>query len=93
MTEEKRTIKKIHNVILENRNSLTLSGVTDVGSFDEQIIIVNTDIGDLTIKGENLHISRLSIETGDLTVDGTISQLIYSEVQSKNGGFLSKLLR
>lgn len=93
MTEEKRTVKKIHNIILENRSSLTLSGVTDVGSFDEQVIIVSTDIGELTIKGENLHISRLSIETGDLTVDGTISQLSYSEVQNKNGGFLSKLLR
>ena len=93
MPEEKRTIKKIHNIILENRSSLTLSGVTDVGSFDEQVIIVSTDIGELTIKGENLHISRLSIETGDLTVDGTISQLSYSEVQNKSGGFLSKLLR
>ena len=93
MTEEKRTVKRPHNLILENRNSLTLSGISEVGSFDEQVIIVNTDIGELTIKGENLHINKLSIETGDLTVDGNISQLFYSQTQTKNGSFLSRLLR
>lgn len=93
MPEEKRATKRIHNIILENRSSLSLSGVTDVGSFDEQMIIVNTDVGELAIVGENLHISKLSIDTGDLAVEGMIARLSYTDVQNKNGGFLSKLLR
>ena len=66
------------NIILENREKLTLSGVRDVLSFDDQIVIVETELGLLTIKGQNLKITKLSIDTGDVVVEGDILNLGYS---------------
>ena len=72
MAEEKKTVKLPHSVILENRKSLTATGVSNVDSFDEQAIVAYTDLGELTIKGKGLNISRLNIETGELNVTGDI---------------------
>lgn len=72
-----------HNAILENRSKLMLSGVTDVDSFDEQQIMLFTELGELTIKGENLHINEMSVESGNLSVEGDISALIYGDKNRK----------
>ena len=69
----------IQNVILENREKLTISGVLDVLSFDDQIVIVETELGLLTVKGENLRINKLSLDTTEVIVEGTIFNLSYSE--------------
>ena len=71
----KDKIRLPHNLILKDRAELTLSGVTDVDSFDETTIIAYTDYGELTVKGENLHINMLNIDTGDLSIDGRVSSL------------------
>ena len=55
-----------HNLILEDRSKLTLTGVTDVDCFDERMINLFTGLGELTIKGRNLHINDVSVETGDI---------------------------
>ena len=68
-----------HNVILEDRRRLTVSGVSDVDSFDEQTVIVFTQMGELTVKGEDLHINRLSLEMGELAVEGDIASLSYTD--------------
>lgn len=91
MTDEK-TISFPHNLSLEERKKLMVSGVTDIGSYDEQTVIAMTELGELTIKGEGLHIIRMSVDTGELTVDGEISSLAYSEIQ-QNGGFFSRLFK
>ena len=78
--------------MLEDRQRLTVSGVSDVDSFDETTIVVYTDMGELTIKGDNLHISRLNVETGDLKVEGSIQALTYAEPASR-GGFFSRLFK
>ena len=88
----------IQNLILENREKLSVSGVNDVLSFDDQVIIVETELGLLTIKGENIRINKLSIDTSDVSIDGTINTLIYSDSNIdkrglKNGSFLSKLFK
>ena len=79
--EERKIISNTipQNIILENREKLTLSGVRDVLSFDDQIVIVETELGLLTIKGQNLKITKLSIDTGDVVVEGDILNLGYSE--------------
>ena len=69
----------IQNLVLENRNKLSISGVVDVLSFDDQIVIVETELGLLTVKGENLRINKLSIDTSEVIVEGEISNLNYSE--------------
>lgn len=93
MTDEKRMNAMPHNLVLEDRRMLTVSGVSDVDSFDEETVIVFTDLGELTVRGKNLHINRLSVEVGELTVEGNIAALIYSDETPKNSGFFSKVFR
>ena len=73
-------VKKQHNVAMEGRGNLTLSGVEEVESFDEKEIVMTTSCGALIVRGENLSISRLSVDAGDVNVQGTIISLHYEEV-------------
>ena len=75
----------LQNLILENREKLSISGVSDVLSFDDQIIIIETDLGLLTIKGENVRINKLSIDTSEVIVEGDISYLAYSNKEVEKG--------
>lgn len=85
----------IQNIVLENREKLNITGVLDVLSFDDQIVILETELGLLTVKGENLRINKLSLDTSEVTIDGEISQLSYSEknMSEKSGSFLNKLFK
>ncbi len=93
MTDDKKSIKFPHNCILEDRKSLSISGVSNVGSFDEETIIAITDYGELTVKGQNLHITKLSLEVGELCIEGSINALQYADVIEKSGSFLSRVFR
>lgn len=101
MLDEKRFSKTpakpevLHNLILENRKKLTLSGIADVDSFDEEAITLFTDTGTLEVKGEALHIHKLSVETGEVSIEGRIDSLFYSDGSSSKtrGNLLSRLFR
>ena len=82
-----------HHLVLEDRRALTVSGVSDVDSFDELTVIIYTDLGELTVKGEGLHINRLNVETGELTPEGSIQSLSYADVHSRSGGFFGRLFK
>lgn len=84
-----------HNLVLEDRCRLTVSGVSDVDSFDEQTVIVFTQMGELTVKGTDLHINRLSLEMGELAVEGEITALTYTDRAQKpqQGSFWNKVFR
>lgn len=73
-----------HNLYLENRGKLVLTGVTDVDSFDEGAILLYTQLGELVIRGKKLHINVMNVETGDLEVEGDISGLIYGDRDKKS---------
>lgn len=85
----------IQNIILENREKLSISGVLDVLSFDDQIVILETELGLLTVKGDNLRINKLSLDTAEVVIDGEICNLGYSEkdINQKSGGLLGKIFR
>ena len=85
----------IQNLILENRGKLSISGVVDVLSFDDQVVIVETELGLLTIKGENLRINKLSIDTSEVIIEGDISSLAYGEKDTEKGksSFMSKIFK
>lgn len=68
-----------HNAVLENRKKLLLTGVTDVESFNEREIMLYTELGELSVRGENLHINEMSLENGDLSVEGNVSELVYGD--------------
>lgn len=83
-----------HHVMMEERSSLTVSGVSDVERFDENEIVMSTSKGTLVVTGENLHIEKLSLDGGDLKVEGDIDALTYEEDRRDRGGsLLSRLLR
>ncbi|MBE6871678.1 MAG: sporulation protein YabP [Ruminococcaceae bacterium] len=91
---EQRSVKKPSNIIMENRKSMTVSGITDMGNFDDQTVTAYTDFGMLTVKGSGLHISKLSVETGELAISGEISMIAYSDSAGKKAtGVLAKIFR
>lgn len=83
--------KANQNLILENRSSLSISGITDVDSFDERAICLYTQLGELTIQGRELHIDSMSVETGNMTITGDIWAIVYGDRDRK--GPLSALGR
>ncbi len=90
-TEER--IKMPHLVSMSERNELGVTGVLDVDSFDDLTVVAYTEQGQLTIRGRELRIQRLCVETGDLTVAGTIESLTYADAPAHSGGFFGKLFR
>ena len=82
-----------HHLILEGREQLSVSGVEEVESFDENQIVMYTTKGTLVVRGENLHIEKLSLDGGDLKVEGDIDALTYEDGPREKGGLFSRLFR
>lgn len=95
--DERKSINTgvIQNLILENRGKLSISGVNDVLSFDDQVVMVETELGLLTVKGENIKINKLSIDTSEVIIEGDISYLAYSdkEIEKSKGNLISKIFK
>ena len=69
---EQKQLSVPHNIIIEDRKNVSISGVTDVESFDEETVVLMTDLGELIIKGFGLHISKIDVVSGDLALEGEI---------------------
>lgn len=87
-----------HEIHVVNREHITIRGVLNVESFDDQEIVLDTEYGALTVRGEDLHISKLDVEDGDFAVEGLVHGFQYSSnprARGKRGGrgFLSGLFR
>ncbi|MBE6875203.1 MAG: sporulation protein YabP [Ruminococcus sp.] len=83
-----------HLITLENRNTLTVSGITDIDRFDEREIVLYTAMGELTVTGRELHINAISIENGSLSVEGDIWSLQYGDKDKHSPvSMLGKLFR
>ena len=80
-----------HRLELVGRERLTVSGVEDVERFDENGIVMSTSAGVLVVTGEALHIGKLSLDGGELHVDGRIDSVAYEEGGREQGGFLRRL--
>ena len=101
MIDERKSINNmtnsniVQNLILENRGKLSVSGVNDVLSFDDQVVMVDTELGLLTVKGENLRINKLSLDTSEVIIEGEITSLTYSQKKKKknSGTLLSKIFK
>lgn len=87
----------IQNIVLENRKKLSLSGIRDVLSFDDQIVILDTELGMLTVKGEDIRINKLSLDTTEVVIEGgKINCINYSEKQdrkSSGGSLIGKIFK
>ena len=80
------------NIVLEDRKKLRISGVKDIDSFSESKIVINTVLGELVIRGRDLHIITLENETGDLMMTGSIDSMTYTSFAS-NANIFRRLFR
>ena len=79
-----------HQLILQNRSTVELTGVMDVGNFDESVVSLTTSMGELTIRGSGLHITHLDLDGGLLSLAGKIDTLLYAETVR---GLFARLFR
>lgn len=97
MIEEKKIPRpKVQNLILENREKLSVSGVIDVESFNDECVIADTELGVLIIKGIDLHINKLNIDSSELGIEGEIISCEYSDRSSsrnRGGGLLARIFK
>lgn len=90
--QEENIFKQPHQLILEERGKLSVSGVQDVDCFDETMVILFTSLGRLVIRGRGLRVAGFSTDTGDFALEGLIDSLVYSDEQPK-GSFLRSLFK
>ena len=97
--EERRTMRNsrvetnVHNLIMEGRKKLSVSGVDDVESFNESEIVLHTNMGVLIVEGDKLHINKLTIDNGEVLIDGELNCVRYTYESENAGGFLKRLFK
>lgn len=82
-----------HRLTLEGRNKLTVTGVTDVESFDETAAVLETSRGTLILRGRDLHVEQLNLGSGEVKITGEVDSMVYEESTKTQGSFLSRLFR
>ena len=80
---EEKLNRRAHRLEISNRGKGSVTGILDVMSFDENQIVLDTDMGVLHIKGKNLHVSRLTLEKGEVDIEGTFDSFSYSSGDSR----------
>lgn len=91
--EEKKNIKP-HSISWKNRMQGSITGVTDVLSFDENAVILETEQGMLTIKGKELHIGKLMLDAGEVELDGNVDSIVYSgSSPARKGSLMKRMFR
>lgn len=92
---EERAVKTNHNLTMHNREMVNITGVKDVLSFDAGEVLLDTEQGILMIRGQELHVSRLTLEKGEVDVDGRVDSLTYSDTGYGKSGesFLGRLFK
>ena len=89
--QEEQALDLPHRLVLEGRSKLAVNGITEIESFDENTIVLYTTRGTLVIHGRQLHLSMLSVDGGQVSVDGTVDSMVYEDDQRTGGSFLSRL--
>lgn len=77
--EKKTDFNLNHSLILQQRKTLSLTGVTDVDNFNDKVLLIYTSLGELTVRGRNLCVESFSTESGELTAHGDIKAMIYGD--------------
>ncbi|MDR3559992.1 MAG: sporulation protein YabP [Negativicutes bacterium] len=93
MPLDDKTPKWRHQLTLVDREELTVEGVANLGSFDEREIVMETEGGLLTVRGEGLNIKQLNLEKGNISIDGTVKTLVYEDETKQKRGLLERLLK
>ena len=81
--QSRSEVQRSHTLSMENRDKLSLTGVEDVSGFDESLVVLTTSMGELTVRGEGLHIERIDLDSGQLEVRGKVQEQSYDESAPK----------
>ena len=87
---EEKSLELPHKLLLDSRSRLSMTGVVEVESFDEQTILLTTSRGPMTIRGRQLHLQQLSLSGGEVLIEGTVDALLYED-EAPAGGLLARL--
>ena len=88
---EEKALETPHKLTLDGRSRLSLTGVTEIESFDESMVVLHTSRGTLVIRGNGLHLQLLSLDGGQVHVDGTVDSMTYEDDGKEAGGFFARL--
>jgi len=88
---EEKALENPHKLSLDGRSRLTMTGVTEVESFDEAMVVLHTTRGVLVVRGQGLHLQLLSLDGGQVHVDGTVDSMTYEDGGKEAGGFFARL--
>ncbi|MCL2356422.1 MAG: sporulation protein YabP [Defluviitaleaceae bacterium] len=91
--EDKKRSPSRHSITIEKREHVNVLGVTDVISFDEETVIGETEMGVIIIRGVNLHVNRINLESGELSVSGEIDGVAYENSSAGKKSFMGRLFR
>lgn len=76
---------RAHTLTMENRQRAALTGISEVVAFDENQVVLRTDSGEIALTGEGLHVTRLMLEEGQLSVEGKIDGVLYTQRKGRRG--------
>lgn len=93
MNDERNIPHAPHNIVMNNRKTLSISGVNEVVSCDEEIVVIRTVMGELSVSGTRLHIGSFNRENGELQLDGNVKELVYTDLETNRRGLFDKLFR
>ncbi len=92
--EDKVKNVKEQNIIIQNREKAIVTGVSDIHSFDDELVIIQTELGLLSIKGQNLKMNKLNLENNELIIEGRTIAIAYSDAtENKKQGIMNKLFK
>ncbi len=91
MTYEAKALEAPHRLTLDDRSRLTMTGVTEVESFDEGQVVLHSTRGVIIVRGQGLHLQQLSLDGGQILVDGTVDSITYEDTAREAGGFFARL--
>lgn len=89
-TADPKTLELPHKLTLDARSRLSMSGVTEVESFDENTILLTTTRGPMTVHGQHLHLQQLSLSGGEVLIEGKVDAVLYED-EAPAGGFFARL--
>lgn len=93
MANEEKNLTWRHQIVLVDRSEMTVDGVTNLGSFDEQEVVMETEQGNLVVRGSGLNIKQLNLDKGNIIFEGHISSIVYDDEVKSKKGLLERLLK
>lgn len=93
MDDKDKKIVTNQNIVMENREKVSVTGVIDIHSFDDELVLAQTELGVLTIKGEDLKMNKLNLDNNELVVEGQIVAVAYSDGNHNKKGIMNKLFK